>query len=57
VFSGRSTLMSGFFPAQHGVKYTLERNMPASKKYPQVELPLDLPNNAPESAILWISVC
>jgi arylsulfatase A-like enzyme len=35
----RSTLMSGYFPAQHGVKYTLEDDMspPAN---PQVELPL-----------------
>ena len=33
----RSTLMSGFFPAQHGVKYTLETDMPAPQ-YPQVEL-------------------
>jgi len=33
----RSTWMSGFFPAQHGVKYTLEEDMPASQ-YPQVEL-------------------
>ena len=41
----RSTLMSGFFPAQHGVKYTLEEDMPA-KSYPQVELPLDLKNIA-----------
>ena len=41
----RSTLMSGFFPAQHGVKYTLEEDMPA-KEYPQFELPLDLPNIA-----------
>ncbi len=41
----RSTLMSGFFPAQHGVKYTLEEDMPADQ-YPQVELPLDLPNIA-----------
>jgi choline-sulfatase len=32
----RSTLMSGYFPAQHGVKYTLETNMPAPE-YPQVE--------------------
>ena len=31
----RSTLMSGYFPAQHGVKYTLEEDMPASE-YPQV---------------------
>lgn len=36
----RSTLMSGFFPAQHGVKYTLEEDMPASERYPQSELPL-----------------
>jgi arylsulfatase A-like enzyme len=41
----RSTLMSGYFPAQHGVKYTLETDMPASK-YPQVELPFDLKNMA-----------
>lgn len=40
----RSTLMSGYFPAQHGVKYTLEEDMEASKKYPQVELPTDLQN-------------
>ena len=42
----RSTLMSGYFPAQHGVKYTLEEDMPAKQGYPQVELPLDLPNIA-----------
>ena len=41
----RSTLMSGYFPAQHGVKYTLEENMPASE-YPQVELPTELANLA-----------
>ena len=41
----RSTLMTGYFPAQHGVKYTLEENMPASE-YPQVNLPTDLPNPA-----------
>lgn len=40
----RSTLMTGYFPAQHGVKYTLEEDMEASKKYPQVELPTDLQN-------------
>lgn len=39
----RSTWMSGYFPAQHGVKYTLEEDMPA-RDYPQVELPLNLPN-------------
>jgi choline-sulfatase len=44
----RSTMMSGYFPAQHGVKYTLEEDMPAYKGYPQVELPLPktLPNLA-----------
>jgi len=44
----RSTLMSGYFPAQHGVKYTLEEDMP-SPEYPyQVELPAPptLPNLA-----------
>jgi choline-sulfatase len=41
----RSTLMSGYFPAQHGVKYTLEEDMPASE-YPQVELPTSLRNPA-----------
>ena len=41
----RATLFTGYFPAQHGVKYTLEENMP-SNQYPQVELPLDLPNLA-----------
>ncbi|HEV7614703.1 MAG TPA: sulfatase-like hydrolase/transferase [Solirubrobacterales bacterium] len=42
----RSTLMSGYFPAQHGVKYTLEEDMPAEKGYPQVELPTDFKNLA-----------
>jgi choline-sulfatase len=53
----RSTLMSGYFPAQHGVKYTLEEDMPAegsvnekgepeSPTYPQVNLPTDLANLA-----------
>jgi arylsulfatase A-like enzyme len=41
----RSTWMSGYFPAQHGVKYTLEEDMPA-KQYPQVVLPLNLKNIA-----------
>lgn len=41
----RSTLMSGYFPAQHGVKYTLEEDMPASE-YPQHELSRELPNLA-----------
>jgi arylsulfatase A-like enzyme len=38
----RATLMTGFFPAQHGVKWTLEQNVVS----PQAELPLDLPNIA-----------
>ncbi len=39
----RTTLMTGFFPAQHGVKYTLEEDMPASE-YPQVELGVGFAN-------------
>jgi len=42
----RSTLMSGYFPAQHGVKYTLEEDMPFPEYEAQVELPTDLPNLA-----------
>ena len=45
----RSTLMTGYFPAQHGVKYTLELNMHRPKKNPQVELPTGLPNIAKAS--------
>jgi choline-sulfatase len=41
----RATFMTGYFPAQHGVKYTLELDMPAPQ-YPQVEMPLDLANLA-----------
>ena len=41
----RSTLMSGYFPAQHGVKYTLETDMP-SPQYPQVELSTTFKNPA-----------
>jgi arylsulfatase A-like enzyme len=41
----RSTLMSGYFPAQHGVKYTLEEDMEPPKN-PQAELPTDLKNLA-----------
>jgi choline-sulfatase len=33
----RATLLTGYFPAQHGVKYTLEDNMP-DDEFPQVEL-------------------
>src|SRR6202012_5583369 len=39
----RSSMMTGYFPAQHGVKYTLEKNMPAAE-FPQVNLPTSLPN-------------
>ena len=39
----RSSMMTGYFPAQHGVKYTLESNMEADQ-YPQVNLPTTLPN-------------
>jgi arylsulfatase A-like enzyme len=45
----RSTLMSGFFPAQHGVKYTLETDMP-SPQYPQVELATTFKNPATVAA-------
>lgn len=41
----RATLFTGRFPAQHGVKYTLEDNMP-SPQYPQVELPTEMANLA-----------
>jgi choline-sulfatase len=39
----RSTLMSGYFPAQHRVKYTLEDDI--NNEF-QNELPVDLPNIA-----------
>src|SRR6201987_3301113 len=39
----RSTLMSGYFPAQHGVKYTLEDDI--NNEF-QHELPVDLQNIA-----------
>ncbi|HWM62781.1 MAG TPA: sulfatase-like hydrolase/transferase [Solirubrobacterales bacterium] len=44
----RSTLMSGYFPAQHGVKYTLEEDMPYPEYPYQAELPRppELPNLA-----------
>ncbi|HZO79726.1 MAG TPA: sulfatase-like hydrolase/transferase [Solirubrobacteraceae bacterium] len=42
----RSTFLSGYFPAQHGVKYTLEENMPASEGYPQVPLSTHFKNPA-----------
>jgi len=44
----RATMMTGFFPAQHGVKYTLETEMHEPEKNPQVNLPLPavMPNLA-----------
>jgi len=45
----RSTLMSGYFPAQHGVKYTLETDMP-TPQYPQVDLDLAYKNPATVAA-------
>jgi arylsulfatase A-like enzyme len=43
----RSTFMSGYFPAQHGVKYTLEESMQGQPNlYPQFPLPTTLPNLA-----------
>jgi choline-sulfatase len=46
----RATLLTGYLPAQHGVKYTLEDDMPADQGYPQVELPVGLPNVATVTA-------
>jgi choline-sulfatase len=45
----RSTLLSGYFPAQHGVKYTLETDM-APPKNPQVELATSFKNPATVAA-------
>lgn len=45
----RSTLMTGYFPAQHGVKWTLEEDMPNSswpQPQPQLELSTELKNIA-----------
>jgi len=42
----RATLMTGYFPAQHGVKYTLEQDMYDPRAYDQVEMPLDFANIA-----------
>ena len=41
----RATLMTGYMPAQHGVRYTLESDMP-SDEYPQVQLSTGLKNIA-----------
>lgn len=45
----RATLLTGYMPAQHGVKYTLEENMPA-EQYPQVELSTEFRNIASVAA-------
>ncbi|HEX5726475.1 MAG TPA: sulfatase-like hydrolase/transferase [Longimicrobiaceae bacterium] len=42
----RATMMTGYFPAQHGVKYTLEEDMDNPLKYDQVQMPLDFANLA-----------
>jgi arylsulfatase A-like enzyme len=42
----RSTLMTGYFPAQHGVKYTLETDMPYPQYPDQVELSTSFKNPA-----------
>ena len=42
----RSTLMSGYFPAQHGVKYTLETDMPVEQYPAQVALSTSFKNPA-----------
>ncbi len=41
----RATMFCGYYPEQHGVKSTLEEDMPAPE-YPQVELPTNLKNLA-----------
>src|SRR5947207_1729179 len=41
----RATLLTGYFTAQHGVKYTLEESM-SDQQYPQVELPTGFKNLA-----------
>jgi arylsulfatase A-like enzyme len=46
----RSTLMTGYFPAQHGVKYTLETDMPTPPYRDQVELATSFANPATVAA-------
>lgn len=41
----RASMFTGYFPDQHGVKYTLEEDMPADE-YPQVELSTGFKNIA-----------
>ncbi|MFN3653596.1 MAG: sulfatase-like hydrolase/transferase [Armatimonadota bacterium] len=45
----RATWLTGYLPAQHGVRYTLEEDMPAGE-YPQVETPTELKNIATVAA-------
>src|SRR5215469_11465978 len=40
----RATLMTGYFPAQHGVKWTLEDDMNDPSLYPQHVLATEFPN-------------
>lgn len=42
----RATLLTGLYPAQHGVKHTLEEDMPVEEGYEQVEFPEDVANLA-----------
>jgi choline-sulfatase len=42
----RVTWLTGYFPAQHGAKYTLEQDMPAEQGYPQGEMPLPVVSHA-----------
>src|ERR1700722_7770976 len=42
----RSTLMTGYFPAQHGVKYTLETDMSTSQYPDQIPLSTSFKNPA-----------
>lgn len=51
----RASLLTGYFPAQHGVKYTLEEDMP-DDQYPQVPLPLDFKNIASVAAAAGYNV-
>lgn len=51
----RACLMTGYFTAQNGVKYTLETNMP-DDKYPQVELPPHYKNIASVMASVGYNV-
>jgi choline-sulfatase len=41
----RVTWLTGYFPAQHGAKYTLEQDMPVEAGYPQGEMPLPFPTD------------